>query len=282
MNFSQRLGAAALSHIVLVLPLAPPCLAQAVIPNFSGAVFDNSLNIDNPLFPLVPGTTYTYDVVNTDPGTGEVETEVIVLDVLHGVRTVAGIESRIVRDRVWLEGQIREDTFDWYAQDNAGNVWYMGEDVTDFHYDAMGNLIGTSHPGAWETGVDGALPGYLMEASPLLGDHYYQEFLAGEAQDEAEIIGLGEMHTVPFGAFSDVVRTRDTSALDPTALEHKFYAPGVGKILGHKLDVSTGAIVSVTTLRSVSVVPEPGAATMLLFAAVGLLVGFARRQASLR
>jgi len=234
--------------------------AQPILPDFASSAFDDSLTIDNPYFPLTPGLTLTYDSVKTAPDTGEVETEVIVVEILPQTRTVAGVQSRVVRDRVWREGLLIEDTFDWYAQDNAGAVWYLGEYVTDYLYDDDDNVIGTVHDGSWEAGVDGAKPGYLMLAQPQLGDFYYQEYYVGEAEDQGQVIGLGETHTIPLGTFADVLRTRDVSGLAPNDLEHKFYAPGIGKILGHHVDVTTGAIFGVTTLRSV--VPEPGAAVL--------------------
>ncbi len=246
--------------------------AVPTLPDFSSAVFDGtSAQVDNPYFPLVVGRLYRYEGQETDPDTGEVDSEVILVEVTTHTRTVAGISARVVRDQVWAEGLLMEDTFDWYAQDVTGNVWYLGEEVTDFHYDDDGNLIGTSHPGAWEAGVDGARPGYLMLAHPMVGDSYYQEFLAGEAEDEGKILGLGETHTVPFGTFGDMVRIADTTALEPDVLEHKFYAPGVGQILGHKLDPDTGAILGVEQLISVTTVPEPTTFGLIFIGAMNLM-----------
>lgn len=248
--------------------------AQPVLPDFSLAVFDNSLQIDNPYWPLVPGTTYTYEGEFIDLETGETETEIIVVDVLDQSRTVLGVDARVVRDRVFLEGLLIEDTFDWYAQDNDGNVWYMGEDVTDFEYDDDGNLIGTSHPGQWEAGVDGALPGHIMKTNPQIGDQYYQEFYVGKAEDEGEVLALGETNTVPAGTFANVLRIRDGSVLDD-AFAHKSYAPGIGNILEQEFDVATGAFLG--TVQLVSVVPEPASGLLLLLGVLGLL---ARRDAA--
>lgn len=249
--------------------------AQPVLPDFSAAEFDDSLNIDNPYFPLVPHTTLTFDGAKTDPVTGEEEQELIVVEVLNEIRSVAGIDARVVRDRVWLEGLLIEDTYDWYAQDNDGNVWYLGENVTDYEYDDQGNLIGTSHPGAWETGVDGALPGHVMEANPAIDDHYYQEFYPGEAEDHAQIVGLGENVTVPFGAFEDVLRTRDFT-MSSDSYGEKSYAPGVGVVKEQDFDGITGALLGTTTLRSVTV-PEPGSAILTICGAGALLLRMRRR-----
>ena len=135
---------------IAVMAMTARTYAQSPeLPDFSAAVFSNSLKIGNPYWPMNPGTTWTYEGVTSDPETGETESETIIVEVLDDTRTVFGVETRIVRDRVFLDGLLIEDTFDWYAQDDAGNVWYMGEEVTDFEYDDEGNRIGTSHTGAW-------------------------------------------------------------------------------------------------------------------------------------
>lgn len=254
--------------------------AQPVLPDFSAATFDDtSAQITHPYLPFTIGETYRYQGQSQDPDTGEIEHEEIIVEVLDQTRVVAGIESRVVRDRVFLEGLLIEDTFDWYAQDTDGNVWYVGEDVTDFEYDDDGNLIGTSHPGQWEAGVDGALPGYIMPATLNVGDSFFQEFFVGEAEDYAEIIGVGETFTVPgFGTFDDVLRTKDLS-LDPTSFEHKLYAPGIGLIAEREFDTDTGALLSTVDLASV-VVPEPGAAMLVMASAMGMILARRNRVSS--
>jgi hypothetical protein len=249
--------------------VASSSFAEPLLPDFSSAVFSNSLQIDNPYWPLVPGTVHNFEGVKTDPETGETETETIVLEVLNETRTVSGIETRIVRDRVFLEGLLIEDTFDWYAQDDDGNVWYMGEEVTDFEYDDDGNLIGTSHPGQWEAGVNGALPGYIMEANPQVGDNYYQEYLVGEAVDEGTVLALGESISVPAGSFDNVLRIRDSSALFPE-FGHKSFAPGIGVVQELDFD-ETGNHVG--TVDLLSVVPEPGSLSLLVTGGVIALIG---------
>ena len=245
--------------------------AQPVLPDFSAATFDSSsATLTHPYFPFTSGKIYRYESEDIDPDTGEVEHEVIIVEALDMTRNVAGIESRIVRDRVFVEGLLIEDTFDWYAQDTDGNVWYVGEDVTDFEYDDDGNLIGTSHPGAWETGVDGALPGHIMPASLTVGNHFFQEFLVGEAEDHALIVGVDETFIIPgLGTFDNVLRTRDFS-LDPTSFEEKLYAPGIGTIaeFGFAAD---GTPLGTTLL--VSIVPEPTTAMLTLGGALMLFRG---------
>jgi hypothetical protein len=238
-----------------------------MLPDFSQATFNNSLQIDNPYWPMVPGTKWTYEGENTDPETGEAETESIIVEVLNATRTVAGVEARIVHDRVFHENLLVEDTFDWYAQDDSGNIWYLGEEVTDFEYDDEGNLIETSHPGQWEAGVDGALPGFIMEANPQVGDNYYQEYFVGQALDEGTVLALGEEVTVAAGNFTNSVRILDSSALSPE-FGHKLFAPGVGLVLELDFD-ETGTQVGRTEL--VSVVPEPCGVLLLCIGGLGLL-----------
>ena len=247
-----------------------------VLPDFDPADFDaSSATITHPYLSFAPGNTWEYIGEAIDLETGETEEETVIVEVLNETRFVAGIETRIVRDRVFLEGLLVEDTFDWYAQDVTGNVWYMGEDVTDFEYDDEGNLIGTSHPGAWETGVDGALPGYIMPALPFtVGFHFFQEFFEGEAEDHAQILDDDAIFDSPtLGVFHSVLQTADFS-LETDVFEHKFYAPGIGAIAEREFDVETGAVIATVDLVSSTTVPEPATA---LLAATGGAFAFVRR-----
>jgi hypothetical protein len=218
---------------------------------FSPAQFPTSLQIDNPLFPLVPGTTYLYKAIETDPDTGEVVHETVRVDVLDQTRLVGGVEARVVQDRVWKNGRLIEDTFDWYAQDSSGSVWYLGEIATNYNYDEDGNLLGTDNGGSWETGVDGAQPGIQMPASPRVGDRYYQEFRPRVAIDQGDVLATGLTRNTNIGPFSGVVQTRDWTVLEPDSVEHKFYARGLGNIGTEKLDYHTGEVIASTRLVSV-------------------------------
>ncbi len=184
--------------------------------------------IDNPYMPLTPGGTWTY--VEETPDAGPQRVEVTVTD---GTQTILGIDAVVVHDVVTRNGALVEDTYDWYAQDRSGNVWYLGEDTKEYE---NGEVVSTK--GSWEAGVDGAQAGIIMPADPEAGMVYRQEHYAGEAEDQGEIVSLGERAQVPYGAFDQVVMTRDTTPLDPDLVEHKFYAPGVGLVLA--IAVSSG------------------------------------------
>jgi len=176
--------------------------------------------IDNPLFPLIPGSTWTYQSVGAD------EVERIEIVVLDETRIVLGIPATVVRDTVTVEGEIIEDTYDWYAQDDAGNVWYLGEDTKEYE----GGVV-TSTAGSWEAGIDGAMRGIVMEADPNVGDVYRQEFYRGEAEDLAEVVRVAVAETVAFGSYDDVTVIKEWNPLLPDVVEEKYYAAGVGMIL---------------------------------------------------
>ena len=181
---------------------------------------DFTTKIDNPLFPLVPGTTYIYE------GTKEGSAARDVFQVTRQTKVILGVTCREILDQAYVAGVLVEKTLDWFAQDEDGNVWYFGEATKEL--DAAGNIISTE--GSWEAGVNGALPGIIMEAHPRRGDSYRQEFAAGVAEDMATVIALNRTVKVPFGTFTGCLETEEFSPLDPGALEHKYYAPGVGFI----------------------------------------------------
>lgn len=176
--------------------------------------------IDNPYFPLTPGTTFVYE--------GESEDETIRDEVFvtNETKKVMGINTIIVRDRKFVDGELAEETFDWYAQDKDGNVWYFGEDSREYD---EGKVVSTA--GSWEAGLDGAQPGIIMEGNPQVGDTYRQEYLAGEAEDMAEVITFNETVTVAYGSFEDCLKTKEWTPLETGIEENKYYAAGTGLVL---------------------------------------------------
>ena len=183
--------------------------------------------IDNPYFPLKPGTTFFYEG-QTAEGLQRDE-----FFVTRNTRVILGVTCVEVRDRVTVNGEVIEDTLDWFAQDRDGNVWYFGENAKQL---ADGLIVGVE--GSWTGGVDGAKPGIIMKARPIIGDFYRQEFSLDTAEDVARVLRLNESVTVPAGSFHHCLKTEDTSPLEPGVVDNKFYAPEVGFVLS--IDPSSG------------------------------------------
>jgi hypothetical protein len=179
-------------------------------------------DIDNPYWPMKPGTRWTYREID-EAGN---EQKVVVVVTTETKEIANGITARVVRDVVTEDGELVEDTKDWYAQDSAGTIWYLGEETAEFEDGKI-----ATRGGSFEAGVDGALPGIIMPAAPQDGMRYRQEFFKGEAEDNGEILSLDEMADVPYGHFDDVLLTKDTITIEPDVLEYKLYARGVGPVL---------------------------------------------------
>jgi hypothetical protein len=184
---------------------------------------DFTTRIDNRYWPMTPGSRWIY---REDGENGR--TQRVTVTVTDRTRKVAaGVRARVVRDVVTQGGRVVERTSDWYAQDRAGSVWYLGEDTTEF---AEGG--GASREGSWEAGRDGAQAGVIMAAHPRPGLRYRQEYYAGHAEDRAEVASLHGRARVPYGRFEGVLVTRDSNPLSRGPAEHKYYAKGVGPVLG--------------------------------------------------
>jgi hypothetical protein len=178
--------------------------------------------IDNPYWPMAVGSKWVY----REYGSEGTEQKVVVTVTDKTKRIANGVEARVVRDVVTEDGVPTEVTDDWYAQDAEGNIWYMGEDTTEYE-----NGKPVSRSGSFEAGVDGAEPGIILPADPQPGMTYRQEYYEGEAEDLGSIVALGEQAEVPAGHYEDALMTRDTNPLEPKVLEFKFYAPDVGPVL---------------------------------------------------
>jgi hypothetical protein len=183
---------------------------------------DFTTRIDNPYWPMKPGARWVYR--ETDP---EGTRQKVVVTVTRKTKKIAnGITARVVHDVVTEKGKPVEKTDDWYAQDKAGNVWYLGEFTKEYE---NGKFVSTK--GSFEAGVDGAQPGVIMPAKPRPGMKYRQEYYAGHAEDRGQIVSRREQAEVPFGHFRRVLMTKDTNPLERKILEFKFYARGVGPVL---------------------------------------------------
>lgn len=213
--------------------------ADVSIP-FNPANFSNPLNINNPLFPLVAGRTYFYHGDGPD-GCEETRTAIT-----SQTKLIAGVTARVVHDAVYVGKTCRgpfkleEDTFDWYAQDNSGNVWYLGEDSKD----CDGNKC-VQNAGSWQTGVNGAQAGLIMLAHPHQGDHYRQEYYAGHAEDEAAVVDvnaavmLARPDAIQPRLYYHCLKTRESTRLEPGTNAYKFYCPNVGLVMEDEKDIHT-------------------------------------------
>lgn len=210
-------GAATTATTADAVAVIDPGDGGAYRPEIDPAAFVEG--VDNPYFPLLPGTRWVYE------GESDGEHERTEVEVTGETREVMGITAVVVRDTVYVDGEVTEDTYDWFAQDREGNVWYLGEDTHEYEH---GQAV--SSAGAWEAGVDGALPGIVMPASPTTGHAYRQEYKAGEAEDMGEILEVGVRHSITLGTYADVVVTRDWTPLEPDVVEEKWYAAGIGLI----------------------------------------------------
>jgi len=175
--------------------------------------------VDNPYFPLEPDTTFVFEG-ETEEGVERIEDYVT-----SDTKEVLSVPCVVLRDRVTVDGELVEETLDWFAQDKEGNVWYFGDETKDYE---NGEVVSTAS--SFEAGKDGAKAGIIMEADPRVGDSYRQEFYEGEAVDMAEVLSLSERVSVPHDSIDDVLLTKDWNPLEPEVLEHKYYAPGVGPI----------------------------------------------------
>jgi hypothetical protein len=176
--------------------------------------------VDNPYFPLEPGTTFFYEGESEGVPTSE---EVFVT---RDTKVILGVTCTVVHTLSYEEGVLIEDTFDWYAQDKDGNVWYFGEDTKEL--DENGNVISTE--GSWEAGVNGAEPGIIMLADPKKGDRYQQENAPDVAEDMAQVVGFEDSVCVAYGCFDNVLVTKEWTPLDKGVVEEKYYAEDVGFI----------------------------------------------------
>jgi hypothetical protein len=177
--------------------------------------------VTNPYFPLEPGTTFVYEGETEGVPTREV------MYVTNETKVILGVTTTVVHVQSFEDGVLIEETFDWFAQDKAGNVWYFGEDTKEL--DEAGNVVSTE--GSWEAGVNGAQPGIIMLADPKKGKRYQQENAPDVAKDMAQVRRLDASVCVRYGCFDNVLVTKEWTPLEKGVVENKYYAPGIGFIL---------------------------------------------------
>ena len=219
--------------IAAALLVSTAAVARTVTIPFSPANFSDPLDIDNRYFPLLPGMTWTYKAETSDG------CEVEVMTVTNDTRVIDGVTTRVVQDQVF-EGEtcttdpsaLTEDTLDYYAQDNSGNVWYFGED--SFDCEGAGNCERSE--GSWLAGVNGAKPGIIMLATPSSGDTYFQEQAPDVALDQATVTALGVREKMRRedafrSSYSNCIVTKEFTTLERGSIEFKTYCPNIGNVL---------------------------------------------------
>ncbi|TCO51602.1 hypothetical protein EV646_101593 [Kribbella antiqua] len=218
----------ALALITAVMPASAEAHRQCPLPVFGpGSQYHPQFkpshftaNVTNPWFPLKPGRT----LVSTGVKDGQKALDLFVTT--SRTKVVAGVRTRVVEDRLYLNNVLRERTSDYYAQDRCGNVWYFGEDTAEL--DSHGRVISTE--GSFHAGIDGAQPGVFMQAHPQLGRKFRQEWYAGQAEDVFWTIDRNAKITVPYGTFHHALRTLETTALEPEVVDTKYYVKGIGQV----------------------------------------------------
>jgi hypothetical protein len=201
-----------------MLGMTALAVASALTASSNAANF--SAKVTNPYFPLPMGTTLRYRGSDEGKRTSEV------LTVTHRVKRILGAPCVVLRDKVFVEGRLEEDTTDWYSQAKDGTVWYFGEATRTL--DSKGRT--KSREGSWQAGVRGAKQGIFMPAHPKVGQSFQQEFYKGHAEDHFRIVNLRGSVKVPYRSFKNVMITRETTPLEPDVVDAKWYARGIGTV----------------------------------------------------
>ena len=196
-------------------------------PEIDPAMFVDPLTIGdttaaNPYFLLVPGYTRVYEAGD----------ETVTVTVTDETIEIMGVTCIVVKDIVEEDGEVIEDTDDWFAQDVYGNVWYFGEIARNYEDGLLKDL-----DGSWMAGEDGAKAGIVMKAVPVVGDVYRQEWALAEAEDMGEILSTSATESAPAASCNnDCLQTHDFTPLEPDVSENKFYAPGIGEIVAFDVE----------------------------------------------
>ncbi len=209
------------------------------VPRFDPKTFGDI--VDNPYFPLRPGTIYVYETAGGDSTTRDT------VVVTHEIRTIAGVAAIAVRDSAWRGPRLLRVTTRWYAQDRKGNVWCLGVREQALHQDKL-----SSSEASWEAGRDSARAGIVMLATPQPGDRYRQEFYRGIAEDVSQVLNVNATTRVLNQSYNACVETEDTSTLVPGVDVRRTYAPGLGLVLERPMQ---GGLVTKTLIKVI--VPQP-------------------------
>lgn len=233
--------------LVLFAAISTARAGEGVPIAFDPGQFHHPLMISNGYWAMWPGRHIVYQ---------EVEDEACVVNDFVVTAKVKrdfagryrGVAARVVSDNAWADDgcdggrdRLVERTSDWYAQDDLGNIWYLGEDTTEYFYDAAGHRVGSSKAGTWQAGNDGAIAGVVMLAHPVVGQRYQQEYLRGVAEDRAQVVATDRRVATNLGHFAACIATREWSPLAPGDVEFKYYCPNLGLVRVRIADGSGGA-----------------------------------------
>ena len=199
-----------------------------------------SATVDNAYLPLPPGAKWEYEVVTADGAIDRLE-----IEVLSDAKSVLGIDTTSVRETLYVDDVIEENTVSWYAQDDSGNVWLLGE--LDEGYED-GELVETQ---TWEAGIDSAVPGIVMPGETQIGGEFRVNFLIGQngaVTDRGRVAAVDETVEIPAGSFTDVLLIERTNNLQPHLIDRKYYAVDVGLVFE-----DSGASSDTTELQSFTV-----------------------------
>lgn len=198
------------------------------------------VGVNHQFFNLTPGKVWIYEGIDDDGAIEKIQVEVT-----NDEKFVMGVKTVVLRDRVWIADELVEDTRDWVAQDQDGNVWYFGEDVDNYE-----NGVLHDHEGAWEAGINGAKPGILMKANPQVGDAYRQEFLKNEAEDMAEVLSLSTTVEIGLGNYQNCLQTVDWTPLEADVVENKYYSSEFGNVIYEKKVEGESGYVELTEVQN--------------------------------
>ncbi|MGH2617377.1 MAG: hypothetical protein ACRDJC_19260 [Thermomicrobiales bacterium] len=217
-------------HIIRLVVLAALCIGGLDAAGVSAqddhpsVPDDLSATVDNPYFPLAPGSSRRYEGAEIDPETGETVETVVRERVSPVPDEIAGAPVTTLQVQEYEDGQLTETTSDYHAQDPDGTVYYLGEHVDMYE---EGQLV--SHEGSWIAGVGDNQAGEFMPAEPRVGDRFAQEQAPGVAEDISTVIAVDLTLETAVGTFSGCIKTQDLNPLDQ-AIEHKYYCPEVGLV----------------------------------------------------
>ncbi|MFF0267055.1 hypothetical protein [Kribbella sp. NPDC004536] len=206
----------AAAHSSCALPVFGP--GSSYKPHIVASNFTS--HVTNRWYPLKVGRVLIYS------GTREGQSALDIVVATPRTRLIDGVRTRVLSDRLYLDGVLSERTSDYFAQDRCGNVWYFGEDTAELH--AHGRVV--SREGSFHAGVDGAQPGVFMQAHPQLGRKFRQEWYRDHAEDVFQVIDKNTKVTVPLGTFHHALRTAETTRLEPGTLDNKYYVRGIGEV----------------------------------------------------